>query len=191
MITDIKKLQMMVRFIIENPHRYEWSVQGLGMLRLYIGKEARLHIWDSELEYPNVSKLHNHSWESLHSTIICGQLKNTRFLESPHLGKLYNKRRLVCGINCEFVEESKIIKLVEYPTEIYFPGDSYSQNGAEIHLTETPVDGTITFMIRKYDGPTGNADIYWPVGTEWGTAEPREATGEEIERTTQKSLKLL
>ena len=64
--------------ILDNASSYKWSVQGFGMLRLYIRKVGRLHIWDNELRYPGVSVIHNHSWD-LESTIIVGAIRNTRY----------------------------------------------------------------------------------------------------------------
>lgn len=165
-----------------------WMIQGLGLLRLYIGTELRLHIWDSELEYPNVSKAHTHSWD-LVSTVVCGEIRNQRFIESDE-GEPYWKRRLVCGVGCQFKEEATQVLLKALAPEVYGPGQQYAQKAREIHITSaTP--GTITLMHRQYDGPAGEADIFWPVGREWGTAEPRPATQEEVDQTIAKSVALI
>lgn len=189
MITDVTKLRTLVKIILSQSRAYQWTVQGLGMLRLYLGNEARLHIWDSELEYPNVSKIHNHSWREFNSTVISGRIWNQKYVIDPS-GSMYYRRTLVCGMNHEWAGEPVLVNLSEDIPEIIDPGENYSQVADEIHETEA-IPGTVTLMYREYDGPKGTADVFWPVDTEWGTAEPRAATEAEVIRTVNKALELL
>jgi hypothetical protein len=155
-----------------------WEVQGLGMLRLKIGDDLRLHIWNPALEFPNVSKIHNHSWD-LSSTVICGLIRNEVFVETNDGVGWFWKRDLVCGVGGRWKNEAALVRLKTKRIEVIEPGQTYSQTANEIHLTEA-APGTMTIMKRKYDGPNGVASIYWPMGDVWGTAEPRAATVEEV-----------
>lgn len=169
----------------------DWSVQGFGMMRLYIRKVGRLHIWDSALRYPGVSMVHNHSWD-LRSTVISGVLLNRRWEDADlnlSRGEPWKRRRIVTGYNCHFVEEISDVNLYERPHQYFFPGSVYSQAAAEIHMTDAE-DGSITLMERN-DNENGEADLFWRVGEEWGTAKPRPVTKEEVFDTIQRALPML
>ncbi len=191
-------LQLLAYHVLTNALSFDWSVQGFGMLRLYIANVGRLHIWDEALQYPGVSKIHNHSWD-LSSTVIVGQITNLRYRicdgpESTHPDKfpdnLYAKphsgKRMITGYQCNDVQQLPVTYLEPGAGECYYPGDTYSQKATEVHNTFY-TDGTVTLMARKED-ENGQADIYWPLGTEWGTAKPRPATKAEIIRSVAKAL---
>lgn len=179
MSPETKRLQILTMAILDNAHNYEWSIQGFGLLRLYIRDVGRLHIWNSSLRYENVSTVHNHSWD-LHSTIIAGKLHNTRYVHDDILGWPYHGHRLVTGFDTRHVEDLPLTKLYALPSEVYLPGDTYSQYATVIHRTDAE-DGTVTLMERALD-VDGQADIYWPAGTEFGTAKPRIALHGEVEQ---------
>lgn len=167
----------------------DWSVQGMGLLRLYIRKLGRLHIWDDELRYPNVSMIHTHSWD-LRSTIVCGELLNYRFAETlPERGAPYKKQTIVCGYNTRTASAVVDTGLLNSRIETLLPGDIYSQRAREIHKT-IAVNGTVTMMERHEEGE-GQADVFWPSDCSWGDAKPRRATTEEVRRSVVKALELL
>lgn len=188
-------LQLATLAIVDEPLKFQWSVQGFGVLRLFIKDVGRLHIWDRALRYPGVSLIHNHSW-NLESTIVAGELCNTRYVESrPATGLALTldmpathwKRRLLTGYQSKMTEApAEMVNLRRRHSEFYRPGDVYSQRADEIHQTDA-LDGTITIMRRDED-VNGHADVYWPLGTEWGTAIPRRATPAEVAQTTQRAL---
>lgn len=175
-------IQLVVVAILDNAHAFKWSVQGLGLLRLYIRDMGRLHIWTSRLSYgPHVSTIHDHSW-NLRSEVVLGKLRNTKFMELPiedHRGTPYWKHRIVTGYGARPVTTPEQVRLHGYPTHTYEPGDQYMQAAAEIHRT-TYDDGTVTLMRRAAD-KDGEAHVFWPVGEQWGSATPRPATYEDIE----------
>lgn len=171
----------------------DWSVQGFGVLRLYIRRIGRLHIWDSQLRYPGVSMIHNHSWD-LRSTVVFGELRNTKFLELPaddlrSGSEAYWKHRLLTGYKARVINGSEQVRLHKYPGKVYQPGEQYVQAADEIHLTET-LDGTVTLMERNED-TNGEADVYWRVGERWGDATPRRATLDEVRSTILRALRWL
>jgi hypothetical protein len=178
-------LQLTVRTILERAEAYEWSVQGFGLLRLYLRDDARLHIWDPELAYDNVSVIHDHSWD-LESTIVVGRMTNIRYEETQGPGDPYHKQSVVTGYKAHLLKEPENVVLEEYQPVIYIPGDVYSQKAAEIHQS-VPDPYTVTFMKRKAD-IDGVANLYWPYGTSWGTAKPRKATEEEVFRASLRVL---
>lgn len=193
-------LQIVTLQILDHATKFQWSVQGFGMLRLYIRGVGRLHIWDSALRYPNVSMIHTHSWD-LRSTIVAGRLRNTRFIEMafPHNGQPHWKQRLLTGYNSHMVNKPTLVGLTPEPTEYYYPLNVdynpldadfghrwYEQRASEIHLTDAD-DGTVTLMERHED-VDGHADVYWPHHCTWGTAIPRQATEAEVVTTVAKAI---
>lgn len=187
---ELSTLQSFVATLLSSPHQFQWSLQGLGMLRLYLKGIGRLHIWDSQFEFPHVSKQHTHSWD-FHSVVVAGQITNTRYVEVPLERRLYGarywKQHLVCGYDAQRVGAPVQTWLRDQPPEIYHAGWAYSQRANEIHLTDA-TRGTITIMERTYDGPAGEADVYWPYDQTWGDATPRPATPAEVEAITSYAL---
>lgn len=163
-----------------------WSVQGMGMLRLYISDIGRLHIWDSRLRYPGVSMIHNHSWD-MSSTVISGEIANTRYEYVEGYGKAYYRKRIQCGPEYQEVEAPVLVSLRCGASEIYLAGQDYNQVANEIHRTDA-FDGTITLMERQHDGPLGQADVFWPEAELWGNAKPRPATMAEIAAVVKDAL---
>lgn len=188
-------LKLIVRDILQQPPRlHGWSVQGLGMLRLYLGDVARLHIWDPILEAPNVSKMHTHSWR-LRSLVVAGTIRNTRFIEAQDIpdqpSAMYCKQRIRAGLGGAVIASSlgepSIVRLARRPVEAYSEGQWYQQEAAEIHFTDADT-GTVTLVERKADGPGGEADVYYPYGGSWGPGFPRPADEYTIRRITQTAL---
>ena len=179
--------QFAVLAILDNAEAFEWSIQGFGMLRLYIRKIGRIHVWDSALRYPGVSMIHNHSWD-LASEIVFGEITNRKYFEIPGYTPVM-KQRLVTGYQHSWVEPPVETSIAVFSRETYGPGQKYAQLANEIHLTDA-VDGTVTVMARN-DDVRGEADVYWPVGTAWGTAQPRPATKEEVRACIDRTLERL
>lgn len=200
---QFETIRSIVEDLLSNPPPLaRWTVQGLGMLRLYWGDHARLHIWDDRLENPEVSKIHNHSWR-LRSLIVAGTIYNTRYKvdrlmsaaegrrrESHGSGAAYMRQSLHCGINSTGLKgEPELVYLTPRPpSEKYTAGESYMQESAEVHLSDFD-RGTVTIMERRHDGNEGVADVFWPYGSRWREAIPRPATSEEVKQVTEFSLK--
>lgn len=175
----------------DDPTGYGWSVQGFGVLRLYIRDIGRLHIWTKALRYPGVSLVHNHSWD-LASTVVAGELRNTKFTELSEYdsrGEPHHAMRLLTGYESKPLTDARHCRLLEYPGQVYWPGNVYVQAASEIHRTDA-LDGTITLMARNED-QNGEADVYWPAGTEWGNAKPRAARPEEIRVAIEHAMRWL
>lgn len=175
----------LARAILQNAAAYEWSLQGMGMLRLHLPDNCRLHIWDSRYRAPNVSMIHDHMQWGLTSVVIAGVLRNRRYSEGFGLPFMYTT--LKPGYGCYFKHDpmETRLRLME-PVYALYEGDEYSQAPSEIHETDAE-DGTVTLMFKR---PTGieSARVFWPVGTEWGSAEPRKATPDEVADITSRAL---
>lgn len=175
----------LVKKILENATAFEWTIQGFGMLRLRMPGDARLHVWSADHSFPNVSTIHDHSQWGLTSMVIAGGIFNRIFQieegEPTHMGKI-----LKCGMGgCDLSDEFSV-RLKVASEETILSGQSYHQEPDVIHES-VPLPGTVSFMQKH---PTGRDDarVFWEIGTEWGTAEPRVATKQEIKEITQYAL---
>jgi hypothetical protein len=185
----------LVKKILENPSGFDWTLQGLGMLRTYIGSnDLRLHVWDSRFAFPDVSTMHTHPW-NFHSLIVAGEVRQVRFVNPEVIGgtppsKVFKQQEILCGVGGGPVEGQgpKIVHFSSLSEEVYREGDVYSQLAHEIH-SSYPVDGTVTIIEREMLDDTEHAFVYWDVDKEWVTAEPRPATTQEIAVICQNALK--
>lgn len=186
-------LRATVQSVLLMPHAYDWSVQGFGMLRTYLGdggKTWRLNIWDSALAVPNVSIIHDHPWDST-SWIIAGAFKNIRFLESRSGWARgdFEWATIRTGEGGGPEGERGETWLTACQEEHYFPGMIYSQKAYEIHASYCD-DGTVTLNKRTTVGDGPHARVFRAAGTEWVDAEPRQATVAEVESAVQKALEM-
>jgi hypothetical protein len=193
-----RAIELLVKQILEKPMQYKWSVQGLGFMRLYLSDTLRLHIWDSRLQYANVSIMHNHPWD-FYSYIVSGNIHNVRYdrvhehvpVDDVTMVAEYWKATLHCGEgNCEMFNR-EMVKMQAGEIEHYEKGDWYEQRANEVHAT-FPDDSTITLVHRDFvKQDREHADVYWPVNASWGTAEPRPASEEEVRMVTKSALTML
>lgn len=168
----------LARVILENAGGFRWTLQGLGMLRLHLADNTRLHVWDARFAFPGASPIHDHLQWGLHSTVLSGRLTNTRFVENS-AGEPFMYAVLKAGVGCFFKDGPHAARLARLPSEVYEAGDCYEQRPEEIHETgATP--GTVTIMRKTPTADGESARVFWPAGSEWGSAEPRAATPEEV-----------
>lgn len=168
---------------------WEWSLQGLGMLRAYLNsdKSLRLHVWDSRFA-TDASPMHTHPWD-MESQVIEGELYNIRWGHVRARDGFENfwQQKIFCGQGGGLEGEPRKVDLFQYVKEHYKSGESYRQSSSEIHVSE-PADGTVTLVKRTFGEDVDHAYVYWPVGEEWKTAEPRPATSEEVYEILGNSL---
>lgn len=184
----LKELKTLSKTILENRHSFEWSVQGFGMLRLYLPNNARFHVWDRRLQVPNVSLVHDHLQWALHSLIVSGVMRNTRYSEGR--GEPYHWAQFKAGYDAKQLHDAETMLIEPQRSEVYLPGDAYQQLPNEVHES-FPIDGTITIMHKTPTADGETARIFWPAGTQWVSAEPRKATGDEIESVCTRALAFL
>lgn len=190
-----KLIKDIVRAVLTNADKFEWTLQGFGMLRLYLpGSNVRMCVWDKEAQVEGVSLMHTHPWH-FESYVVCGAIYNYRYVEGMYHpnAKPYNRSAIKAGEGGGVIGAAEQVMLVRsHHPEVVAPGHFYKQRAEEIHHTDYE-DGTVTLCDRTL-ADTRNKDFaltYWPVGSEWGSAEPRPATAKEIKRITNKALEIL
>lgn len=188
--TLFKMLYDSVRAILAHPGGHQWSLQGFGMLRLYLSKNTRLHVWNSNFAVPNFSPIHDHPWD-FSSLIIVGEIRQHRYIKlsrmMPAMCEEFLHTKIKCGPGGGPVEDrADPIYLRRGPLETYRPGDVYEQKAHELHES-LPVDGTVTIISRDFLADAEHATVAWRSGP-WVSAEPRPATPAEVHGITQRAL---
>jgi hypothetical protein len=178
-------MKLLVENILRHPTEFDWSVQGLGMMRVYLAPQVRLHVWDRALLVPGASPLHTHPWDFA-STVVAGRMVNARFTEGA--GEEWNKVTIKCGENACTVGEAEVVRLLAGPYEIYGETAKYQQKSTEIHWSQ-PEDGTVTIVERVVKGDPDHASVYWRGRGGWVDAKPRPATPDEVLAVTDRALK--
>ncbi len=161
------------------------------MLRVYLSKNVRLHIWHSAFAVPNVSRLHTHPWNFC-SLVVAGSLVNKRYREPPNTGLTAEhamSQIIQCGPGGCLKGEPRRTLLLSQAPELYAAGSTYYQHRDEVHDT-IPKDGTVTLVTRTFDGDEDHARVFWPVGTKWVSAEPRTATKAEVDAIVSAALSI-
>lgn len=184
-----------VRNTLAHPHRHEWSIQGFGMLRTYIGppadpKRYRLNVWHSAFAVPNVSTIHDHPW-NFKSWIIAGRFTNQRYSvvinpDAPN----FMRQTIRTGEGGGPIGEPESVFLLPIAPETYAAGHVYSQHYREVHESQY-ADGTVTVNERERVGDGEHAYVFWPVGTKWVDAQPRTATTDEVAAVTSEALRAI
>ncbi len=174
---DTKKT--LVCAILDHACDYEWTLQGFGMLRLYLDRQkvTRLHVWDSRFAVPGVSTMHTHPWNFV-SLVVAGKMGNVLFRPNP-CGTPYQWQRIKCGEGGGLVGAPALVHMWQYQQNIYTEKSWYEQKADEVHVSH-PQDGTVTLVEREFLEDADHAVVYWPDGTEWVSAEPRPATEAEV-----------
>lgn len=189
---NVQSMRKTVQSVLRDPHEYEWTTQGFGMLRTYLdpAHKYRLNLWHASIRKPGVSMIHDHPWDFT-STIIEGSIVNERFIEvACDLSAChYSYATIKCGPGGGMVNCQGDIDLHSLPVELYAPGDTYTQKSNEIHQSRA-LDGTVTLIERTFHPDTEHARVFWRRGMKWVDAEPRVATREEIATVTQAALAL-
>lgn len=188
-------LRAMVLGILQNPWSRSWTFQGLGMLRTYLGKQTRLHIWNTNDAVPGVSTIHDHPWE-LSSHVLSGVVRQRRWAyldnssDRAHLGaEPMDMHLLHCGAGGGVIEEPRPLTMIPKSVEVFECGSIYSQRREEVHES-MPSVGCVT-LVHRTVLPGTNADlahVFTKRGEPWVSAEPRAATVEEIRRFTGLAL---
>lgn len=169
-----------IRKLLEHADRLEWSLQGFGMLRAYLGadKRTRLHIWDDRYAVPNVSTIHDHPWH-FESLVVSGQVENTIYEEQAPVGATHHVQRIICGPGGCAMDRLPDVRLYVVSSRVYRAEQVYGQRAHWVHESK-PSRGAVTLVHRKFLDQTEQAHVLFPVGAEWVSAEPRPATREEV-----------
>lgn len=179
----------LVKMILQKADQFRWSLQGFGMLRLYVGENHRVHVWDNSYAVPDVSELHTHPWD-FKSLIVGGRIRNTIYEETDlHEGDgdCYSRQVIKCGPGGCLTGASMPVRLKQKSVQLYIEGDEYQQSAEEIHRSQ-PQPGTVTMITRTFKEDVDHAKVFWPKDKQWVSAEPRDATPDEVKKITQFAL---
>jgi len=171
-----------VRHILENARRFEWSLQGLGMLRLYLTPETRLHVWSRKHRVSGVTEIHDHPW-GFTSHIVSGRIVN--YIYREFCGTSYVKQKIECGPGGVATGKPETTDLHLLSGAGYGPGESYKQKAPEIHETIFS-DGAVS-LIEKV-GQGDYAHVFYLADKPFVSAEPRKATEQEVIEITRNAL---
>jgi hypothetical protein len=174
--------QALVRTILEHPAGYPWRMQNIGLLALRLDdrREFRLHVWDPE-SCVGEPPVHDHPYDFT-STVIVGELVNTRYVEDPN-GIEYSRHRYHAGDEDDRRTDS--VRLTASETT-FTSGDRYRQLATELHRSrQTP--GTVTLL---QFGPFEEREltVCLAPGAPWVSALARPATAAEVKRITAAAL---
>lgn len=189
--STIDSKHFLIKAILEHPGDFEWSLQGFGMMRLYLAPEVRLHVWDSRYRVDGVTDMHTHPWH-FHSEVIAGEVVNTRYCQTTLAdgsGDHYRQKEILCGVGGHETGREQRVALVRDPPEEIIAGQTYTQLAHEIH-SSAPADGTVTIITRAFLDDVDHAFVYAREGSDWVSAEPRPATAQEVKEITQRALEI-
>lgn len=182
----------LVKDVLSNPQRHEWTLQGFGMLRTYMQDDVRLHVWDSRFG-TGASPIHTHPWDFV-SYVVVGTVVNRRYGEvsiNPHEQRNnvlpYMRRTIKPGVGLEVLGADVPVLLEPHETEVFKERTWYFQYADEIHES-SPHDGSVTLVRRRRGDRSDVARTYYPLGKNWVSGEPRKATPSEVTAICQHSL---
>jgi hypothetical protein len=170
-------------------HPEGWSIQGFGMLRLYLGegKRFRLHVWSPELARPRVTTIHDHPWH-FRSKIVSGVLRQRRFsVATREQGFPYVMQTIRCGPDMCVRGAEEPVGLLPHEIETYRAGAIYTQKADEVHESY-PGKGCVTIVDREFLPDEDHARVFWKEGAEFISAEPRPAERWEVKKAINDAL---
>jgi hypothetical protein len=189
--TDAERERMLVertlvRNILEHAPAYPWRVQGIGLLGLWLDdrREYRLHVWDA-LGAVGDPPVHDHPADFT-STVIVGELVNTRYAEDPG-GREYLRERY--APKDEDDRRTDAVRLVG-TSETLRAGDRYRQAARELHDSRQ-VQGAVTLV--RFEGAVDECAELTTCrrpDAPWLSGRARPATPDEVERITSIALAL-
>ena len=172
----------LVLTMLQHAEDFPWRMQDIGLmsLRLDDRREYRLHVWDPS-PLIGESPIHDHPYDFT-STIIAGQLTNTRY-EEDLAGEDYVCFRYAPGAEGE--RRSDDVRLSSTATT--FAEDSqYCQRAHELHAS-WPQPGTVT-AIRCLWVEAPELTVCLRREGSWCSVQGRDATTEEIKGFAGKAL---
>ena len=178
--------QTLVRNILEHAADYPWRIQNIGVLALRLDdrRRYRLHVWDS-VDAIGDPPVHDHPFDFT-STVIVGELVNTRYVEDPG-GREYLRERYSPGNEDD--RRADTVRLVGSP-ETLRAGDAYRQRAHELHDSRQ-VAGTVTVL--RFE-PAVDDRLELTVcrrpDTAWVSGHARPATPDEVRCITAAALAL-
>lgn len=181
---EFAAIRGLVKSVLQRPTEFEWSYQGLGMLRmrmLEVEGDMRIHVWMPSHAEPGVSTIHTHPWH-FESLVVSGTIQDVTYFCDGVSEPTHSMQVLRCGEGCELLGEPKGVHLEPWtPLVTYRKGQTYCDGLHVVHESR-PSEGAVTVVRRVV--PEGSnpdqASVFWPIGEDWVSAEPRPATPGEV-----------
>jgi hypothetical protein len=172
----------LVLTILRHAEDFPWRMQDIGLmaLRLDDRREYRLHLWDPS-DIVGDPPIHDHPYDFT-STIIVGELTNTRYEEDP-AGDEYVRFRY--SPPAEDQRRSDAVRL-SAKVESFCEGAQYSQRAHELHASEQEA-GTVTVIRCSWVEAPALTVCLRDEGS-WRSGQGRDATREEIKSMATKAL---
>jgi hypothetical protein len=168
--------------ILRHAEDFLWRMADIGLmgLRLDERREHRLHVWDPSLSTGD-PPIHDHPYDFT-STIIVGELSNTRYVEHS-AGDEYIRFRY--SPPAEEQRRSDQVRLAG-AAETFRQGDRYRQLAHELHASRQK-PGTVTLITCSWSQPR-ELTVCLRDEASWRSGQAREATRQEIKTFTGKAL---
>jgi hypothetical protein len=172
----------LVRTILEHAEGYAWRMQDIGLLGLRLDdrREYRLHVWGPSYSVDPLP-VHDHPYDFT-STVIVGEMTNTRYVEDP-AGVEY--RRVRYPPDDEDARVTDTVTLTPAATVLH-AGDEYSQRAPELHDSRQ-LPGTVT-VIRMSFRAVPALTVCTPGDAPWVSSQSRPATAHEVTAITGAAL---
>jgi hypothetical protein len=181
-VTGTTLPKALVLAILRHAEDFPWRMQDIGLmgLRLDDQRQYRLHVWDPS-HADGDPPVHDHPYDFT-STVIAGQLTNTRYRESP-TGEAFVRFRYPPGR--EDLRRSDTVALSSTATTIT-EGGEYGQLAHELH-TSGQLAGTVTAIrCRSVEVPELTVCLRAP--RSWRSGQARDATRQEVKRVAAQAL---
>lgn len=191
-------MRALVRKAIATSAAIDWTLQGLGMMRMYLRPTSmRIHVWMPEWKVPGVTEIHDHPYP-LTSHIIAGVMGDVQFVR-VQLGDddlrtgLYDEHSITCGVGKDDACATKTVALRSRPRKVYAAGDGYHVGKAIPHLSAPLASGTVTVIDRGKFTPGENdrALVFSRHGEPFGSAVARPVTYDEWQLASNLAVRLI
>lgn len=178
------RTKALVWTILTHAEAFPWRMQDFGLLGLWLDdrREHRLHVWAPEYlaEDPPI---HDHPFDFT-STVVVGELVNTRYVERAAGGE-YVRERYVPGN--EHHRRVDTVRLEGTATTLG-EGECYSQLAHELHDSRQ-VPGTVTIIRFAFtDALDSELTVCHEPNVPWVSSQARDARPDEVKRITAGAL---
>ena len=179
---DAGLTKALVREILTHAEDFPWRMQDIGLLGLRLDdhRKFRLHVWApgySTGEPP----VHDHPYDFL-STVVVGEITNTRYQESAS-GTEYGRVRYLTSD--DGVRRSDTVRLSATSATLK-EGEQYAQLAHELHDSRQD-PGTVT-IIRCSFKDVAELTVCLRDGDTFVSGQARPATLDEVKRITARAL---
>jgi hypothetical protein len=173
----------LIHQVLTHAEDYPWRMQEeIGLLGLRLGdrRRYRLHVWDPRY-YVREPPVHDHPYDFV-STVIAGEITNTRYEESP-LGAEYSRVRYLASD--DGVRRTDAVRLSATSTTLR-EGEQYAQLAGELHGSRQQ-PGTVTIIRCAFKDVTELTVCLRDEDT-FVSGRARPATLEEVKHITARAL---